>query len=151
MPRKTGGNTTSRRKKTTTPAESAAVQSVPEQQVTETQSGVPEAGKAATEVRNVIPEIRVEARGNVTPISGAVKKTAAESSGKDSAAKQSSGKHLNGNLDEEIRRRAYELFLERGGVAGDPAHDWLIAEREVRARHAGTNPQSALAASQGRN
>ena len=131
MPRKTGGNTTSRRKKTTTPAESAAVQSVPEQQVTETQSGVPEAGKAATEVRNVIPEIRGEARGNVTPISGAVKKTAAESSGKDSAAKQSSGKHLNGNLDEEIRRRAYELYEERGREDGHDLDDWLRAEAEI--------------------
>ena len=40
------------------------------------------------------------------------------------------------NLDEEIRRRAYELYLQRNGSAGDPNRDWFIAEREVRARHA---------------
>jgi len=40
------------------------------------------------------------------------------------------------SLDEEIRRRAYELYLQRNGQAGDPNRDWLIAEREVRARHA---------------
>jgi Protein of unknown function (DUF2934) len=46
------------------------------------------------------------------------------------------GKKSNANLDEEIRRRAYELYLERNGAAGDPNRDWFIAEREVRARHA---------------
>lgn len=41
-----------------------------------------------------------------------------------------------GNLDEEIRHRAYELYLQRNGDAGDSNSDWFIAEREVRARHA---------------
>jgi hypothetical protein len=40
------------------------------------------------------------------------------------------------NLDDEIRRRAYELYLQRNGAAGDPNRDWFVAEREVRARHA---------------
>jgi hypothetical protein len=40
------------------------------------------------------------------------------------------------NLDEEIRRRAYELYLQRNGTSGDPNRDWFVAEREVRARHA---------------
>ncbi|MGA9526750.1 MAG: DUF2934 domain-containing protein [Terriglobales bacterium] len=45
--------------------------------------------------------------------------------------------NVNGaNLDEEIRRRAYELYLQRNGMAGDPNRDWFVAEREVRARHA---------------
>ena len=38
------------------------------------------------------------------------------------------------NLDDEIRRRAYELYLQRNGAAGDPNVDWFVAEREVRAR-----------------
>ena len=38
------------------------------------------------------------------------------------------------NLDEEIRRRAYELYLERGSTAGDPHQDWLTAEREILGR-----------------
>ena len=33
-----------------------------------------------------------------------------------------------------IRRRAYEIYLERGGVRGDPLADWIRAEREVRSR-----------------
>jgi hypothetical protein len=39
-------------------------------------------------------------------------------------------------IDEEIRRRAYELYLQRNGAAGDSNSDWFVAEREVRARHA---------------
>ena len=39
------------------------------------------------------------------------------------------------NLNEEIRRRAYEIYLDRGDAAGDEHQDWLIAEREIRARH----------------
>ena len=45
------------------------------------------------------------------------------------------------NLEEEIRRRAYELYLQRaatvGNGNGDQNQDWLIAEREVRSRLAG--------------
>jgi len=33
--------------------------------------------------------------------------------------------------DDEIRLRAYELYLERGGRHGDPGEDWLRAEREL--------------------
>lgn len=39
--------------------------------------------------------------------------------------------------EEQIRRRAYELYLERGGSAGDPGRDWLEAEREILARQKG--------------
>ncbi len=38
-------------------------------------------------------------------------------------------------LEDEIRRRAYEIYLERNGSPGDECQDWLSAEREVRARH----------------
>jgi hypothetical protein len=34
--------------------------------------------------------------------------------------------------DEEIRRRAYEIYLERGGLPGDELDDWLRAERELQ-------------------
>jgi hypothetical protein len=33
---------------------------------------------------------------------------------------------------EEIERRAYELFVARGEVAGFDQDDWLQAERELR-------------------
>ncbi|HJQ67779.1 MAG TPA: DUF2934 domain-containing protein [Blastocatellia bacterium] len=32
---------------------------------------------------------------------------------------------------EEIRLRAYEIYLERGGGDGNDADDWLQAEREL--------------------
>ena len=38
-------------------------------------------------------------------------------------------------LEEEIRRRAYELYLQRGPSSGSEAEDWLTAEREVRQRY----------------
>jgi Protein of unknown function (DUF2934) len=33
---------------------------------------------------------------------------------------------------EEIRRRAYEIYLERGGQPGRDLDDWLQAERELK-------------------
>ena len=36
------------------------------------------------------------------------------------------------NVDEEIRRRAYELFEARGGEDGHELEDWLRAEEEIR-------------------
>ena len=47
--------------------------------------------------------------------------------------------NLNLNIEEEIRRRAYELYLQRSASAGngngDENQDWLIAEREILSRH----------------
>ncbi len=40
------------------------------------------------------------------------------------------------NLEEEIRCRAYELYLQREGNGnGDESQDWLVAEREIRSRY----------------
>lgn len=36
--------------------------------------------------------------------------------------------------DEEIRLRAYELFLSRNGAPGNELDDWLRAERELTTR-----------------
>jgi hypothetical protein len=36
---------------------------------------------------------------------------------------------------EEIQRRAYELFLARGGVHGNDWVDWFTAERELIGSH----------------
>ena len=33
--------------------------------------------------------------------------------------------------EEQIRRRAYELYVERGGQSGHEMDDWLRAEREL--------------------
>jgi Protein of unknown function (DUF2934) len=37
----------------------------------------------------------------------------------------------NSALDEEIRCRAYEIYLERGQQPGAELEDWLQAEREL--------------------
>ena len=42
---------------------------------------------------------------------------------------------LHPNLEEEIRRRAYELYEQRGATPGQDHEDWLVAEREVLARY----------------
>jgi len=39
---------------------------------------------------------------------------------------------LNEPAREEIERRAYELYLERGEVNGYDQDDWLQAERELK-------------------
>jgi hypothetical protein len=39
------------------------------------------------------------------------------------------------NLEDEIRRRAYELYQQRNAGTGNEAEDWLAAEREVRQRY----------------
>jgi Protein of unknown function (DUF2934) len=35
-------------------------------------------------------------------------------------------------LEERIRRRAYELYVERGNQSGSELDDWLQAEQEVK-------------------
>ncbi len=53
------------------------------------------------------------------------------------------------NLEEEIRHRDYELYLQRRATAGnqngngDENQDWLIAEREILLRHGGQEHHSA--------
>jgi hypothetical protein len=37
-------------------------------------------------------------------------------------------------LEEKIRARAYELYLQRSGNGGSPEQDWLQAQQELSAR-----------------
>ncbi len=46
---------------------------------------------------------------------------------------RSAAKSVRISLDEVIRLRAYEIYLQRGGTPGNPHEDWAVAEREVRA------------------
>ena len=39
------------------------------------------------------------------------------------------------NLEDEIRRRAYELWEQCGRESGHENEHWLSAEREIRSRH----------------
>ena len=38
-------------------------------------------------------------------------------------------------LEERIRRRAYELYLDRGSQPGSALEDWLQAEEEILRHH----------------
>jgi hypothetical protein len=38
------------------------------------------------------------------------------------------------DVETEIRRRAYQLYEERGRTPGHENDDWLVAEREILAR-----------------
>ena len=45
------------------------------------------------------------------------------------------------SLEEQIQRRAYELYVERGNQSGSELDDWLQAEAEILERR-----EQALAA-----
>jgi hypothetical protein len=47
--------------------------------------------------------------------------------------------------EQDVARRAYQLFVERGGEHGRDWEDWLAAERELRAGP--RRPAAALSAS----
>jgi Protein of unknown function (DUF2934) len=42
-------------------------------------------------------------------------------------------KSLQVSIEDIIRLRAYEIYVERGATPGNPHEDWDVAEREVRA------------------
>jgi hypothetical protein len=82
---------------------------------------LPEAPITPTQMQELQPELKelkkalAEVRKNVVPI----------------------------NLDEEIRRRAYELYEARGCTPGQENDDWFVAEREVLARYNSERRQTA--------
>lgn len=44
----------------------------------------------------------------------------------------------------EINRRAYGIYLERGGQHGSDVSDWLDAEQELSNKPAGTAPKTKV-------
>lgn len=61
--------------------------------------------------------------------SGESSRTTIQTAGRESATMPSSQVEPTA---EQIRRRAYEIFLSRNGTPGDPTSDWVQAERELR-------------------
>ena len=47
------------------------------------------------------------------------------------------------NLDEEIRRRAYELWEQRGHESGHEDEHWRLAETEILSRYGNQRQHSA--------
>jgi len=68
-----------------------------------------------------------------TPRNGMSKPQAALSEDILSLGSNTNGDHF--DLESEIRRRAYELYEERGRMPGHEDEDWAVAEREVTARY----------------
>jgi DUF2934 family protein len=64
----------------------------------------------------------LEGKGNVTLVHDA---SPIQPPGEDTSANHAPS-------HEEIRRRAYEIYLERNGLPGDELDDWLRAERELQ-------------------
>ena len=122
MPRKSSDTTTPRSRKTAKPAESTTVQPTPVTAAPETLGKV---SAAAAPVNTPSPIAVMPVRTLARPVSTNL-----------SSVNRSNANQNGVSLDEEIRRRAYELYLQRNGSNGDPVGDWTVAEREVRARYA---------------
>jgi hypothetical protein len=74
--------------------------------------------------------------GNTTDVQVASESTfQASSEGRLQGAAETKKNVVPINLEDEIRRRAYELFQERGGIPGSEHEDWVRAEHEVLARY----------------
>ena len=69
--------------------------------------------------------------------------------GKTRESSSATAKSRNGNgthapvTHEQIAARAFEIYLERRGAAGDPMSDWVQAERELVAVAVAEAPQKA--------
>ena len=131
MARKTTGNgVTSRSKRTETPLQPVEMKGAPDisAQVSN------EDRKNKNEVRNGKPI------NNPVPIN--------QNSINQNSVNQNAGNQdpTGANLEEEIRQRAYDLYMERranGGDTGDPHQDWLTAEREILSRRKSRDRKSA--------
>lgn len=104
----------------TTPATTADVKTVPE-----VKAGAP------TTPAEAVAEGKVTSQANVIPAT----KVTPEPRKLEVVKHEPRKNVLPINIEEEIRRRAYELYQQRGSGAGSEAQDWLTAEREVRQRY----------------
>jgi hypothetical protein len=82
--------------------------------------------KATSATEGKTPKKRT-VKANPAPENGAeVVETAAVTTAVAKEAKSSV------SLEEKVRARAYELFLQRGGRGGSPEQDWLQAVSEIQ-------------------
>ncbi len=139
MARKTTGNgITARGKKGETPLKTAGMPGT-------TDVSAEISNEGPQEIRNAKPVNPVKSLNSPVPINqnSLNQNSLNQNSISQTAANQGS---MSPNLEEEIRHRAYELYLERranGGDAGSPHHDWLTAEREILSRRNSHERKSA--------
>ncbi len=70
---------------------------------------------------------------------GRVRRKSAKATSANAASRPESANHKQSGGDptfEQISTRAFEIFLERGGMHGDDLADWFRAERELRGKTA---------------
>jgi Protein of unknown function (DUF2934) len=122
-------------------------------QTKESQKEQPRATEAQAPVRTQAIPPEAQPTSNTAPIAAAAKASTSDS-GKSNGQMESKpeprkfemskaeakkgeprNKLLPINIEEEIRRRAYEIYQQRGSGHGNEADDWLTAEREVRQRY----------------
>ena len=88
-------------------------------------------------------------KGNVTPKKRTTARKAAPTNGNGVHAENGNGvavvletvstevtapSQVQPSIEEQIRQRAYEIYLERGGHGGSPEQDWLRAVEEISGR-----------------
>lgn len=83
-------------------------------------------------VASVTPQVSVSTGAAAAPAPAPVRK---ESEVKENKKIEARHNVVPINLDEEIRRRAYEIYEQRGRTPGDEREDWLAAEAEILARY----------------
>ena len=81
---------------------------------------------------SVTPEVSVSTGAAAAPAPAPVRK---ESEVKESKKIEARRNVVPINLDEEIRRRAHEIYEQRGCTPGNEREDWLAAEAEILARY----------------
>lgn len=62
---------------------------------------------------------------------------------REGAGTENGSSQIHPGIDEEIRIRAYELYLERGGQDGFDQQDWSRAETEILSRYQRQKEKSA--------
>lgn len=76
-------------------------------------------------------------RTRKTPVAAAeISQSAPENGGVQALQTPSNGGSERNSADEQVRRRAYELWEQRGRQHGRDADDWYRAESEVRGKSA---------------
>ena len=59
-------------------------------------------------------------------------------------SKVAEGKGQNGPTLAEIRQRAFEIHIERGGIHGCDLDDWVQAERELKEKYNQSSDESPI-------
>jgi hypothetical protein len=83
--------------------------------VTKKSTATPEPEAVATQAASAAPTVKARAKAVVK------------------SQPKTKAKSMQVSIEDVIRLRAYEIYLQRGATPGDPHEDWDVAEREVRA------------------